>query len=123
MSVEPVIKRPSAISCISVARRDPMPRQVLLVRRCRGIMRRCCASTVRSLPPDCDVYVTDWHNARDIPVSCGKFDIEDYTQYIVDFIRHLGPDTNVIAVCQPAPLTLAATALLAAEDPWPSPVR
>ncbi len=56
-------------------------------------------STVLSLLNDCELYVTDWHNARDIPVSEGKFDVEDYTRYLVDFIRHLGPDVNVIAVC------------------------
>jgi poly(3-hydroxybutyrate) depolymerase len=78
-------------------------------------------STVTSLLPDCDVFVTDWHNARDIPVSAGKFDVEDYTLYLVDFMRHLGPDTHVIAVCQPVPLALAATAYLAAEDPAAQP--
>jgi poly(3-hydroxybutyrate) depolymerase len=67
------------------------------------------------------VYVTDWHNARDIPVSAGKFDIEDYTLYLMDFMREMGPDTNVIAVCQPAPLTLAATAYLAELDPEAQP--
>ena len=41
-------------------------------------------STVRSLIADCEVYITDWYNARDIPVSAGKFDIEDYTQYLID---------------------------------------
>ncbi|MCP4820144.1 MAG: polyhydroxyalkanoate depolymerase, partial [Shimia sp.] len=78
-------------------------------------------STVRSLIPDCEVYITDWHNARDIPVSEGKFDVEDYTLYLVDFMKELGPDTHVIAVCQPAPLTLAATAYLAGEDPKAQP--
>jgi poly(3-hydroxybutyrate) depolymerase len=73
------------------------------------------------LLPDCDVYVTDWHNARDIPVSAGKFDVEDYTLYLVDFLRHLGPDTHVIAVCQPVPLTLAAVAYLAGEEPDAQP--
>jgi poly(3-hydroxybutyrate) depolymerase len=65
--------------------------------------------------------VTDWHNARDIPVSAGKFDIEDYTLYLAEFIRELGPETHVIAVCQPVPLTLAATAYLAAEEPEAQP--
>ncbi|MFP4275396.1 MAG: polyhydroxyalkanoate depolymerase, partial [Paracoccaceae bacterium] len=78
-------------------------------------------STVKSLMVNCEVYITDWHNARDIPVSCGKFDIEDYTLYLVEFMRALGPDTHVIAVCQPAPLTLAATAYLAEEDPDAQP--
>jgi poly(3-hydroxybutyrate) depolymerase len=78
-------------------------------------------STVKSLIIDCEVYITDWHNARDIPVSEGKFDIEDYTLYLVDFMRKLGRDTHVIAVCQPAPLTLAAAAYLAEEDPKAQP--
>jgi poly(3-hydroxybutyrate) depolymerase len=74
-----------------------------------------------SLLPDCEVYITDWHNARDIPVSEGKFDIEDYTLYLVEFMKYMGPQTHVIAVCQPAPLTLAATAYLAEEDPAAQP--
>ena len=104
-----------------VARRLPRERKVLVVAPMSGHYATLLRSTVTSLLPDCDVYVTDWHNARDIPVSQGKFDIEDYTQYLVDFIRHLGPETNVIAVCQPAPLALAATALLAEEDPAAQP--
>jgi len=78
-------------------------------------------STVTSLLPDADVWVTDWHNARDIPVSEGSFDVGDYTLYLVEFLRHLGPDTHVIAVCQPAPLALAATAHLAKTDPKSQP--
>ena len=104
-----------------VARREPKPRKVLLVAPMSGHYATLLRSTVTSLLTDCEVYITDWHNARDIPVSEGKFDIEDYTLYLVDFIRHLGPDTNVIAVCQPAPLALAATAILAEEDPKSQP--
>ncbi|MFD1881131.1 polyhydroxyalkanoate depolymerase [Paracoccus pacificus] len=104
-----------------VARRDPQTRRVLLVAPMSGHYATLLRSTVTSLLPDCEVYVTDWHNARDIPVSEGKFDVEDYTQYLVDFIRHLGPEINVIAVCQPAPLALAATAVLAEEDPAAQP--
>ena len=105
----------------SVRRRAPMARKVMLVAPMSGHYATLLRSTVASLLPDADVYVTDWHNARDIPVSAGKFDIEDYTLYLVDFMRTLGPDTHVIAVCQPAPLTLAATAYLAAEDPSAQP--
>jgi poly(3-hydroxybutyrate) depolymerase len=104
-----------------VRRRQPMSRKVLLVAPMSGHYATLLRSTVSSLLPDADVYVTDWHNARDIPVSAGKFDIEDYTLYLVDFMRHLGPDTHVIAICQPAPLTLAATAYLAGEDPSAQP--
>ena len=104
-----------------VRRRAPMARKVLLVAPMSGHYATLLRSTVSSLLPDCDVYVTDWKNARDIPVSAGKFDVEDYTLYLVEFMRHLGPDTHVIAVCQPAPLTLAATAYLAGEDPEAQP--
>ena len=96
-------------------------RKVLLVAPMSGHYATLLRSTVISLLPDCDLYITDWHNARDIPVSAGKFDVEDYTMYLVDFLRHLGPDTHVIAVCQPAPLALAATAYLAEEDPEAQP--
>ncbi|MBB96877.1 MAG: polyhydroxyalkanoate depolymerase [Rhodobacteraceae bacterium] len=104
-----------------VVGREESPRKVLLVAPMSGHYATLLRSTVLSLMPDCEVYVTDWHNARDIPVSAGKFDVEDYTLYLVDFMRHLGPDTHVIAVCQPAPLTLAATAYLAEEDPDAQP--
>ena len=104
-----------------VSGREPMPRRVLLVAPMSGHYATLLRSTVASLLPDCDVYVTDWKNARDIPVSEGKFDIEDYTLYLVDFMRHLGPDINIVAICQPGPLTLAATAYLAEEDPDAQP--
>jgi poly(3-hydroxybutyrate) depolymerase len=96
-------------------------RKVLLVAPMSGHYATLLRSTVISLLPDCDLYVTDWHNARDIPVSAGKFDIEDYTMRLVDYMRLLGPDTHVIAVCQPAPLALVATAYLAEEDPKAQP--
>ena len=101
--------------------RKPKPRRVLLVAPMSGHYSTLLRSTVSSLLPDCEVYITDWHNARDIPVSEGKFDIEDYTLYLVDFMKALGPDINVIAVCQPAPLALAATAYLAEEEPDAQP--
>ena len=91
-------------------------RRVLLVAPMSGHYATLLRSTVISLLPDCELFITDWHNARDIPVSAGKFDIEDYTMHLVDYIRHLGPDTHVIAVCQPAPLALAAVAYLAEDD-------
>jgi len=94
---------------------------VLLVAPMSGHYATLLRSTVASLLPDANVYVTDWHNARDIPVSAGKFDIEDYTMYLVDFLREMGPDTHVLAVCQPVPLALAATAYLAEHEPESQP--
>ena len=104
-----------------VAGRPERPRRVLLVAPMSGHYATLLRSTVKSLLVDCEVWITDWHNARDIPVSMGKFDIEDYTLYLMDFIRHMGPDTNVIAVCQPVPLALAATAYLAELHPEAQP--
>jgi len=101
--------------------REVRPRRVLLVAPMSGHYATLLRKTVISLLPDCEVFVTDWHNARDIPVSAGKFDVDDYTLYLVDFMKALGPDLHVIAICQPAPLTLAATALLAEEAPEAQP--
>ena len=96
----------------NVQGRKDADKKVLLIAPMSGHYATLLNSTVRSLIADCEVYITDWHNARDIPVSAGKFDIEDYTQYLIDFIKYLGPDIHVIAVCQPAPLALAATAFI-----------
>jgi poly(3-hydroxybutyrate) depolymerase len=96
----------------NVRGRKDADKKVLLIAPMSGHYATLLTSTVRSLIADCEVYITDWHNARDIPVSAGKFDIEDYTQYLIDFIKYLGPDIHVIAVCQPAPLALAATAFI-----------
>jgi len=96
-------------------------RKVLLVAPMSGHYATLLRSTVVSLLPDCEVYITDWHNAREIPVSAGKFDIEDYTRYVVDFLREMGPDTNLVAVCQPVPLALAAVGWLAENEPESQP--
>jgi poly(3-hydroxybutyrate) depolymerase len=104
-----------------VGTRPDRTRKVLLVAPMSGHYATLLRKTVISLLPDCDVYITDWHNARDIPVSEGKFDIEDYTLYLMDFMREMGPDTHVVAICQPVPLALAATAYLAELDPDAQP--
>ncbi len=120
--VKTVLSRPFGdLVHFSVSGRPTLKRRVLLVAPMSGHYATLLRKTVISLLPDCEVYVTDWHNARDIPVSEGKFDVEDYTLYLVDFMKHLGSDLHVIAVCQPAPLTLAATAYLAEEDPSAQP--
>ncbi len=122
VDVKTVVDRPFGnLIQFFVRRREPMKRRVLLVAPMSGHYATLLRSTVLSLLPDCDVFITDWHNARDIPVSAGKFDIEDYTLYLAGFMRELGSDLHVIAVCQPVPLTLAATAYLAAEDPSAQP--
>ena len=122
VNIETVVERPFGdLIHFNVAGRETQPRKILLVAPMSGHYATLLRSTVKSLIVNCEVYVTDWHNARDIPVSEGKFDIEDYTRYLSDFMQHLGSDLNVIAVCQPAPLALAATAQLAAENPKAQP--
>jgi len=122
VEVETVLARPFGdLVHFHVQGRAPKARRILLVAPMSGHYATLLRSTVASLLPDAEVYVTDWHNARDIPVSAGDFDVEDYTLYLVDFIRTLGPDINVVAVCQPAPLTLAATAWLAEREPAAQP--
>ncbi|MBO9397441.1 polyhydroxyalkanoate depolymerase [Shimia sp. R9_2] len=122
VNINTLVERPFGdLIHFDVSGRAPMKRKVLLVAPMSGHYATLLRSTVKSLISDCEVYITDWHNARDIPVSEGKFDVEDYTLYLVDFMKHLGPDIHVMAVCQPAPLTLAATAYLAGEDPKAQP--
>ena len=120
--IETVVEKPFGdLIHFTMPGRKPNKRRVMLVAPMSGHYATLLRKTVTSLLPDADVYVTDWHNARDIPVSAGKFDIEDYTLYLMDFMRALGPDIHVIAVCQPVPLTLAATAYLAELDPKAQP--
>ncbi len=122
VNINTLVERPFGdLIHFEVSGRKPMKRRVLLVAPMSGHYATLLRSTVKSLIADCEVYITDWHNARDIPVSEGKFDVEDYTLYLVDFMKHLGADIHVIAVCQPAPLTLAATAYLAEDDPKAQP--
>lgn len=118
VKVEKVLERPFGdLIQFKVDRPNPPNRRVLLVAPMSGHYATLLRKTVISLLPNCDVFITDWHNARDIPVSEGKFDVEDFTLYLVDFLKELGRDTHVIAICQPAPLTLAATAYLAEMSP------
>ncbi len=122
VEVVPVLRRPFGdLIRFEVQGRAEKNRRILLVAPMSGHYATLLRSTVASLLPDAEVFITDWHNARDIPVSAGKFDIEDYTLYLVDFMKELGPDIHVIAVCQPAPLALAATAYLAEEAPEAQP--
>ncbi len=122
VTTETVVERPFGdLIRFRVGNRPDRTRQILLIAPMSGHYATLLRKTVISLLPDADVFITDWHNARDIPVSAGKFDIEDYTLYLMDFMKALGPDIHVIAVCQPVPLALAATAYLAELDPDAQP--
>lgn len=122
VSIDTIVEKPFGnLIQFAVPGRRKMKRKVLLIAPMSGHYATLLRSTVKSLLVDCEVYVTDWHNARDVPVSEGKFDVEDYTLYLAEFMREMGPDTHLIAVCQPAPLALVATAWLAEHQPEAQP--
>jgi poly(3-hydroxybutyrate) depolymerase len=96
-------------------RTDP---SVLLVAPMSGHYATLLRSTVEAFLPEHEVYITDWADARTVPVLSGRFDLNDYVDHIIAMLRVLGPETHVVAVCQPGPAVLAAVALLAEEgDP------
>jgi polyhydroxyalkanoate depolymerase len=90
--------------------------RVLVVGPMSGHFTTLIRPAIRTLLSDHDVHVIDWHNARDIPVEHGTFGLDEYVEHVMAALRYLGPDTHVVAVCQPAVPVLAAVALLAAED-------
>ncbi len=93
----------------------PMPR-VLLVAPMSGHFATLLRDTVRTLLPEHDVYITDWHNARDIPVSDGRFGMDEYIDHLMLFMEHLGAGAHLMAICQPCVPALAATAIMAEDD-------
>jgi polyhydroxyalkanoate depolymerase len=95
---------------------------MLVVAPLSGHFATLLRSTVRTLLQDHDVYITDWANARDVPVEDGAFGFDDYVDYIVRFLEQIGPDAHVLAVCQPCVQALVAVAIMA-EDKHPSQPR
>ncbi|MGE4243603.1 polyhydroxyalkanoate depolymerase [Ramlibacter sp.] len=95
---------------------------VLLAAPLSGHFATLLRETVRTLLADHDVYITDWHNARDVHLRHGAFGLDDYTDYLMQFLRHIGPGTHVVAVCQPC-VAAVATAALMAEDEDPAQPR
>ncbi len=87
--------------------------KVLLVAPLSGHHATLLRDTVRGLLPNHDVYITDWTDARMVPLDKGAFHLHDYIYYVQDFIRHLSPDLHVISVCQPTVPVLAAISLMA----------
>jgi poly(3-hydroxybutyrate) depolymerase len=96
----------------------PQPK-VLVVAPMSGHFATLLRDTVRTVLQDHDVYVTDWHNVRDVPLAEGRFGLDEYSQYIIDFLAAIGPNANVIAVCQPCVAALAAVAVMS-EDQHPA---
>jgi len=94
---------------------DAVQPRVLLVAPLSGHFATLLRATVRTMLPDHDVFITDWHNARDVAVGHGRFGLDEYIGHVVEFLREMGPGAHVVAVCQPCVPALAAAALMA-ED-------
>lgn len=86
--------------------------KLLIVAPMSGHYATLLRGTVEALLPEAEVYITDWQDARTVPVSDGHFDLDDYIDYVIDMLHVLGPDTHVMAVCQPSVPVLAAVAVM-----------
>eukprot|EP01037_Dinobryon_pediforme_P013547 gene13547-13666_t len=95
----------------------PSDPKLLLVAPMSGHYATLLRGTVAAFLPDHDVYVTDWKDAREMPVTGPGFDLNNYIDYLIDFIKLLGPETHIIAVCQPAVPVLAAASVMNAREP------
>jgi poly(3-hydroxybutyrate) depolymerase len=98
----------------------PAQPRVIVFAPLSGHFATLCRDTVRALLADHDVWVTDWIDAKEIPIAAGAFHFDDYVQYVRDFIQFLGPECHAISVCQPTVPVLAAVSLMsAAGEPIP----
>ncbi|WP_024512574.1 polyhydroxyalkanoate depolymerase [Bradyrhizobium sp. ARR65] len=102
-------------------KKDDGPEQprMLLVAPMSGHFATLLRGTVKTLLQDHDVYITDWHNPRDIPLQHGRFGLDDYTDHLIRFLGQLGPRPHMVAICQPSVSALAAAAIMC-EDNHPS---
>jgi poly(3-hydroxybutyrate) depolymerase len=87
--------------------------RVLLVAPLSGHFATLLRATVRTMLPEHDVFITDWHNARDTPLTAGRFGVDEYTDHIIKFLETMGQGSHVLAVCQPCVAVLAAAAVMA----------
>jgi poly(3-hydroxybutyrate) depolymerase len=90
--------------------------KVLVVAPMSGHFATLLRDTVRTMLQDHDVYVTDWHNVRDVPLAAGRFGLDEYTQHLIDFIAALGPNAHVLAVCQPTVAALSAVSIMSEDQ-------
>jgi polyhydroxyalkanoate depolymerase len=86
--------------------------RVLVIAPLSGHFATLLRDTVATMLPDHDVYITDWHNARDVPLSAGRFGFEDYVDHLIKFMEVIGPGGHMVAVCQPCVQALVATAVM-----------
>ena len=94
---------------------EAQPR-VLLVAPLSGHFATLLRATVRTMLPEHDVYITDWHNAREAPLAAGRFGFDDYVGHLIRFLEKIGPGAHIVAVCQPCVAALVAASVMAQGD-------
>lgn len=94
---------------------DSRQPKVLVVAPLSGHFATLLRGTVATLLRDHDVYITDWANARDVPVEAGSFGVDDYVDYLIRFVEAIGPGSHLLAVCQPCVQALAAVAVMSEQ--------
>jgi len=87
--------------------------RVLLIAPLSGHFATLLRATVRTMLPEHDVFITDWHNARDVPLTAGRFGFDEYVDHLIKFLEVMGPGAHLLAVCQPCVAALAAAAAMA----------
>jgi len=95
---------------------DQAQPRALLIAPLSGHFATLLRATVRTMLPEHDVYITDWHNARDVATGHGRFGFDDYISHVIRFLEVMGPGAHVIAVCQPCVATLVAASVMAQGD-------
>jgi len=93
--------------------------KVLLVAPMSGHFATLLRDTVRTMLQGHEVYITDWHNIRDVPLTAGRFGLDEYTEHLMRFLETIGPGAHLMAICQPCVSALSAVALMS-EDRNPA---
>ncbi|MEO8279677.1 MAG: polyhydroxyalkanoate depolymerase [Ideonella sp.] len=102
-------------------RGTPQPK-VLIAAPMSGHFATLLRDTVRTMLADHDVYITDWHNAREVPLAAGRFGLDEYTAHLIEFLEVLGPGASLVSICQPCVASLAAVAVMSEDDNPATPV-
>ncbi|MGB5076072.1 MAG: polyhydroxyalkanoate depolymerase, partial [Sphingorhabdus sp.] len=89
--------------------------RLLIVAPMSGHYATLLRGTVERMLPGHEVYITDWRDARDVPLKDGRFDLDDYVDYLIEFLEHIGPGAHMLAVCQPSVPSYAAAAVMSAD--------
>ena len=89
--------------------------KLLIVAPMSGHFATLLRGTVARMIERCEVYITDWADAKMVPLEAGRFDLDDYIDYVIGFLEHIGTGTHMLAVCQPSVPALAATAIMGAD--------